>query len=139
MIDGDSLVLDGGMQVRLLGIDAPEIHDTNGRNRRNALRFGANPDAVKVVAGTAKETLQKWAEGKRVRIELDPENAKTNHLDEYERLLAYLYLEGEDLSLNAAMVKQGQAFVYRKFKHAQRTNFMRYERDAKLKRKGIWL
>lgn len=139
VIDGDSLVLDGGMQVRLLGIDAPEIHDDHGRNHRNALRFKANPDAVKTTAATAKETLRKWSEGKPVRIETDPENARSNHLDDYGRLLAYVFLEEDDLSLNARMVKEGQAFVYRKFKHARRTDFMRYERDAKRKHKGIWL
>lgn len=139
VIDGDSLVLDGGVQVRLLGIDAPEIKDNHGRNRRNALRFGANPDAVKITAITAKETLQKWAEGKQVLIQTDPENARTNHLDDYGRLLAYLFPEGEGVSLNARMVQEGQAFVYRKFKHAERSHFMRYEREAKLKRKGIWL
>lgn len=70
-VDGDTLVLEHGERVRLIGVDTPETrHPTKPVEYfgREALRF-----------------TKRMAEGKRVRLEFDQANAATRHQDRYQR------------------------------------------------------
>jgi micrococcal nuclease len=73
VIDGDTLVLDGGERVRLIGVDTPETVHPN----KPVERFGKE----------ASGFTRKMAEGKQVRLEYDAETA--GH-DRYGRTLAYV-------------------------------------------------
>jgi micrococcal nuclease len=92
VIDGDTLVLNGSVQVRLVGIDAPEM-EREGRY-------------AEFLAHKAKATLAELTRGKRLRLEYD-----RLRYDHYDRLLAYLFLP-DNTFVNAELVRQGLARVY---------------------------
>ncbi len=92
VIDGDTLILDGGARVRLLGIDAPEM-EREGR-------------PAEFLAHKAKAALAELTQGKRLRLEYDQ-----LRYDHYGRLLAYLFLP-DNTMVNAELVRQGLARVY---------------------------
>src|SRR5262245_31854521 len=81
VVEGDTLVLENGERVRLIGVDTPESVDP----RRPVEYFGKE----------AAEFTKKMVEGRRVRLEFDPANAHTGHKDNTRqgRTLAYVYLE----------------------------------------------
>jgi len=92
VVDGDTLILAGGVRVRLLGIDAPEM-ERDGR-------------AAEFLAHKAKAYLAQLTEGKEVRLEYGP-----LRYDHYGRLLAHIFLADNTL-VEAALLRQGLARVY---------------------------
>ena len=56
--------------------------------------------------------------------------------DRYGRLLATLILDGRDI--NAIQVYSGMAWVYRYKGLATEPEYLRYERDARTARRGLW-
>lgn len=118
-MDGDSLVLEGGLQVRLLGIDAPEM----GKD-------GRPPDFL---AYKSRQLLSELTLGKRVRCEYD-----RLRYDHYGRLLAYLFLLDGTL-VNAALVQQGLARVYFHAPNVRhREELLAAQREAIGARRGVW-
>ncbi|MEJ2112094.1 MAG: thermonuclease family protein, partial [Acidobacteriota bacterium] len=90
VIDGDTLELRGGERVRLIGINTPELDDSQQA----------------AFATEARGYLRGLAKGKKVRLEYDQDKE-----DMYDRTLAYLYLE-DGTFINAKIVKQGYSEVY---------------------------
>ncbi|MBG0790562.1 MAG: thermonuclease family protein [Desulfovibrionaceae bacterium] len=85
IIDGDSLLVEAGgrsMEVRLIGVDAPEFKQEYGRE--------------------AKEFSLRFCHGHRLRLELDRDK-----LDRYGRVLAYVHRDGK--MLNEELLKAGLA------------------------------
>src|SRR5215467_7364588 len=123
VVDGDTIVLENGEVVRLLGIDAPEIKH-----------------ATKTEAEMGKEAAgftRKLVEGKKVRLEFDPSSPNTSHKDSRKRTLAYVFL-ADGTFLNAELVKQGYAFIIPGFVHKYREQFERLEREARENKRGLW-
>lgn len=85
VIDGDTIVIEGGYRVRYIGIDTPETYP-------EAEAFGAE----------AWQANRELVEGKRVRLEKD-----VSETDKYGRLLRYVY--AGDIMVNAELVRQGLA------------------------------
>ena len=92
VVDGDTLVLAGGLKVRVLGIDAPEIE-----------RDGRPADFL---AHKAKAALTDLTLNRTVSLSYD-----RLRYDHYGRLLAYLFLPDQTL-VNAELVRRGLARVY---------------------------
>lgn len=121
VIDGDTIivVIDGKKEkVRLIGVDTPEIKSPYTKEEP----FG----------GEASAFTGKMTEKKMVRLEYGRQRR-----DRYGRLLAYVYLE-DGTFLNAELVKQGYAEVYRKYPFKYRDDFIRYEDGAKENKRGMW-
>jgi micrococcal nuclease len=96
VIDGDTIVVDiGGAHetLRLLGIDTPETVAPD----RPVECFG--PEA-------SRRTRAVLPEGTAVRLERDVEAR-----DRYDRLLAYVHREADDLFVNEHLVARGFASV----------------------------
>ena len=85
VIDGDTIVIEGGYRVRYIGIDTPEIHPV--------------PEPYGIEAWQANRIL---VEGKIVRLEID-----VSQTDRYGRLLRYVFVN--DTFVNAELVKRGLA------------------------------
>ncbi|MFC2025320.1 thermonuclease family protein [Chloroflexota bacterium] len=85
MIDGDTIIIEGGYRVRYIGIDAPEIH----------------PD-LEAFGTEAQQANRKLVKGKEVRLERD-----VSQTDKYGRLLRYVWVD--DVLVEAEMVRQGLA------------------------------
>jgi micrococcal nuclease len=92
VVDGDTLVLAGGLKVRVLGIDAPELE-----------RDGHPADFL---AHKAKAALTELTLNRSVSLSYD-----RLRYDHYGRLLAYLFLPDQTL-VNAELVRRGMARVY---------------------------
>lgn len=117
--DGDTILLDGGEQVRYLGINAPEIEHKAGKSE-----YMAHP---------ARNLNRKLVEGARVRLEYDGETR-----DQYGRLLAYVFLEGGDM-VNALLVQKGLAHVMFNNQNLRyRGLLLDHQRKAIKEKVGIW-
>lgn len=118
VIDGDTLELDGGERVRLLGVDTPEsVHP-----QRPVEHFGRE----------AGEFTRRLAEGRTVRLEFDQERT-----DRYGRTLAYVYLD-DNTFLNAEIIRRGYGFAYTRFPFRYLEEFRALEREARQQRRGLW-
>jgi endonuclease YncB( thermonuclease family) len=118
VIDGDTIELDGGEKVRLIGVDTPEtVHP-----EKPVERFGKE----------ASNFTHGLVAGKKVRLEYDWQRT-----DKYGRTLAYAYLE-DGMFVNAEIVKQGFGFAYVKYPFKYIEEFRGYEREARAAGRGLW-
>ena len=115
VIDGDTIVIEGGYRVRYIGIDTPEIHPET--------------EAFGIEAWQANRQL---VEDKLVRLERD-----ISETDKYGRLLRYVYVD--DTMVNAELVRQGlaEAKAYPPDIKYQ-DYFKELEAEAKSEGRGMW-
>lgn len=118
VIDGDTIELDQGEHIRLIGVDAPESLD-----RRKPVQCFSRESAA---------FLRKLLKKKRVRL-LYGDTRK----DRYGRTLAYVYLKN-GTHVNEMLVKKGYAFAYVRYPFPFQDDFVRLEREARTRRKGLW-
>ena len=123
VVDGDTLLLQSGERVRLIGVDTPEIKHP----KKPVEYFGKEASAF----------TRRVVEEKRVRLEFDQANAARGHKDRYGRTLAYVFLEDGTL-LNAEIIKQGYGHAYTQFPFSRMEEFRRLEREAREQRRGLW-
>lgn len=119
VVDGDTIILENGEKVRLIGIDTPET-----------VKPGTKPEYY---GKEASDFTKKKLEGKKVYLEKDVSDS-----DRYGRLLRYVYLE-EDVFFNLELVKEGYANVATyppDVKYAD--DFLEAERAARENGKGLW-
>ena len=116
VVDGDSLRPgDGGADIRLHGIDAPELAqscDHPGGKRYNCGR-------------QARDHLRKLIGGREI-------SCITMDVDRYDRSVATC--TAGDTDLNRQMVRDGWALAYRQHDHI----YSRDEDEAKAAKRGIW-
>ena len=109
--DGDTLTLlvagNQQVKVRLVGIDAPELAQPYGQK--------------------SKQALSDLAFGKEARVE-------SAGPDKYGRTLGTVYVGA--VNVNAALVSQGVAWVYRQYPHPPELE--RLEEFAKNNNAGLW-
>jgi endonuclease YncB( thermonuclease family) len=121
VVDGDTLLLENGTEVRLVGIQAPKL--PLGR-----AGFKSWP-----LAEEAKQALKALALGKRLTLYYG--GRKT---DRYGRALAHL-LRPDGLWLQGELLAAGMARVY-SFRDNRRLidEMLARERAARSRRRGIW-
>lgn len=118
VIDGDTIEIEGGEKVRLIGIDTPETVDP----RRPVGCFGAEASAQ----------TKALVEGKRVSFEGDITN-----LDKYGRQLRYVWIG--NLFVNEYLVRQGFAYSYPYPPDVKYQGlFDAAEVEAKAQNRGLW-
>jgi micrococcal nuclease len=112
VIDGDTIIIEGGYRVRYIGIDTPEKDQAYYEK--------------------AKQINRELVHNKTVRLERD-----TTDKDRYGRLLRYVYVE--DIFVNAEIVKRGYAYS---MTYPPDTKYQVYleamEQEARLTRRGMW-
>ena len=112
VVDGDTIIVEDGLHVRYIGIDAPEKNESFYLQSRKA-----NEELVK---------------GKGVRLEMD-----VSDKDSYGRLLRYVYVDG--VFVNAELVRGGLAYAKA---YPPDVKFQIYleavEREARQMRRGLW-
>jgi micrococcal nuclease len=123
VVDGDTLLLQSGERVRLIGVDTPETKHP----KKPVEYFGKEASAF----------TRRMVEGKRVRLEFDQANAVQGDKDRYGRTLAYVFLEDGTL-LNAEIIKQGYGHAYTQFPFSRMEEFRRLEREAREQGRGLW-
>jgi micrococcal nuclease len=113
VIDGDTFEIETGEKIRLIGINAPEISDI----------FGLE----------SKDYLKKLIEGKDVELKDDNISNKT---DRYNRLLKYVFLNGEDI--NNKLILNGYAIAYLKYKFEKSELYKNSQISATTNGLGMW-
>ena len=115
VIDGDTIVIQGGHDVRYIGIDTPEVYPTEEA-------FGIE----------AWETNRDLVAGKVVRLERD-----VSETDKYGRLLRYVYVD--DTMVNAELVRLGLAWSKAYPPDVKYQNYLdELEEEARLAGRRIW-
>lgn len=133
VVDGDTLLLDNGERVRLIGIDTPEVHQSD-KLFRDSQRSGEDIRTIQEMGKRSSEFTRELVEGKFVRLEFDVEKQ-----DKYNRLLAYVYLVDDGIFVNAEIIREGYASLLSippNIKYAD--EFQRLYQDARVQRKGLW-
>lgn len=121
VVDGDTIVLEGGERVRLIGVDTPETKDP----RKPVQCFGKEASAF------LASILPK---GTTVHLVGDVEQR-----DVYDRLLAYVYRLPDGMFVNAELVARGYAQVLTISPNVAHTDdFVRLARDAREGGRGLW-
>ena len=121
VVDGDTLFLDDGVQVRLVGIQAPKLP----LGRRN---FKAWP-----LADEAKRVLQELTLGRQVSLSYGG-----RRLDRYGRALAHLHRD-DGLWVQEKLLRLGLARVYSfRDNRAMVPEMLAAERAARDSQIGIW-
>lgn len=132
VVDGDTLVLENNERVRLIGIDTPEMHESNKLNR-DAQRSGQDVESIKQLGRRSYDFTKKFVEGKRVKLEFDVEK-----YDKYKRILAYVYLP-DGRFLNALIVEEGYASLMTYPPNVKYADlFRKLYRQARENNKGLW-
>lgn len=124
VVDGDTLVLDDGREVRLKGIQAPKL--PLGRSG-----FEAWP-----LADEAKARLEALADGRPAQLRYGGARG-----DRHGRVLAHVFVRqaGQDVWLQQGMLDEGLARVYTfKDNRACVTELLIAERGARAAGRGIW-
>lgn len=117
-VDGDTIKLDNGETVRLIGVDTPEsVHPLK---------------PVEYFAKEASDFTRSLVVGRYVTLEYDQ-----TLRDRYGRLLAYVYLD-DGTFVNAEIIKQGYGFAYTKYPFKHIDEFRVYEREAREAKRGLW-
>ena len=120
--DGDTLTLDNGVVVRLVGIQAPKLP----LGRRG---FKAWP-----LADEARKALQDMTQGRTVQMGFG--GART---DRHRRTLAHLYRQPDGLWVQGEMLRLGLARVYTfSDNRALASEMLALEQEARAARRGIW-
>lgn len=122
IIDGDTLVLDDGRKVRLVGIQAPKLPLGRAGFRKWPL------------ADEAKAALSALAHGRRLRVLFGGAR-----MDRHGRVLAHLARADEGLWIQGAMLRRGMARVY-SFPDNRKAiaPMLALERLARAEKRGIW-
>lgn len=118
VVDGDTLVLEGGQRLRYIGIDTPEtVHP-----HKDVECFGLE----------ASEYNKQLVEGKLVYLESDIQDT-----DRYGRLLRYVWIDEE--MVNEILVREGYAFASSfppNVKYQEKFNLL--QKEARELEIGLW-
>lgn len=119
VLDGDSVLLVDGRQVRLIGINTPD--------------FGKQGKSAQPLAAEARARTALLAEGRTINLVFDGERT-----DRHGRLLAYVILEDER-DLQELLLAEGLAwYVAVPPNIARLARYRAVERTAREARRGIW-
>lgn len=118
IVDGDTLVLEGGSRIRLVQIDAPELREGEC-----------------YAAASAGELAGLVRPGSRVALEADP---RLDGIDRYGRLLRYVH--SADTNVNVEFVRRGAAtaFFFRGERGRYAGRLLVATEEARTERHGLW-
>lgn len=125
VIDGDTVILSSGKQVRMVGTQAPKL----ALNRKNFVDWP--------LADTAKTALENIALGQQVQLKYGGLK-----IDRHRRILAHLFIkndDGQDIWLQEYMLQQGLTRTY-SFKDNRScvAELLIAEKSARTAQKNIW-
>lgn len=120
VVDGDTILLDSGKKIRMLGIDSPEsVHPFR---------------PVECYGKESSNYLKKIIEGQDVELEYDTHG----RYDRFGRTLAYVYRKSDKVLLNLKLVRLGYAKAYLRFPFSKKDDFVSAEKYAIEHKLGLW-
>lgn len=125
IVDGDTVILSSGKQVRMVGTQSPKL----ALNRKNFIDWP--------LADTAKTALENIALGQKVELKYGGLK-----IDRHHRILAHLFIkddDGQQIWLQQYMLQQGLARTY-SFKDNRSCilELLAAETSARTANKNIW-
>ena len=151
--DGDTIQISYGPRVRLIGIDAPELHK-NDKLYRDAEFHHQDPKKILKMGKKSFDVFKKMVGKGPVRMEYEEDRK-----DKYRRTLAYVFVrmkedrfakimkvsfpKGEkpverEYMVNREMIRYGWAETFRAFDFRYKEEFLNLERQAKEDKRGLW-
>jgi micrococcal nuclease len=136
VVDGDTIrvqVKNGPEgRVRLIGIDAPEVHDSE-KLARDVRQSGRSREEIIVLGRRAWDFTKRHLAGKEVGLQYDVQTR-----DQYGRVLAYVWLPDGTL-FNMLMLKDGYAQILTVPPNVRYARlFLVCQREARQARRGLW-
>jgi len=123
--DGDTLQLEDGRKIRLLGIDTPEIFSKRRSIAKETKRRGER----------AKSALQQLLNSSNQQIGL---SFGAQRFDRYQRTLAHLFLP-DGTNLQAQLISQGYAIAFTTPPNDRMSDCYQQQEAIAIKQKlGIW-
>lgn len=119
VVDGDTLLMQGGTRVRLIGVDTPETKKEN--------------HPVEPWGPEATAFAEQFVAGGDVRLTYDGQRR-----DQYGRTLAYVWVD--DRLLNEELIRAGlgRATLQYPFSGEMKQRFREAQEHARRQRLGIW-
>ena len=133
VLDGDTVRLDNGKTVRLLGVDTPESSE-NRKLREDVYKTGntvRESDLIEL-GKLATVFAKSLAEGRRCWLEHEKQPT-----DNYGRLLAYIHLEDGRI-LNEELLAQGYAKAYLNQPFRYKKRYILLQIQASAGGRGLW-
>lgn len=118
VLNGDTLLLENGSLIKLIGVYTPECNDPEERVRRGGT--------------AAADFTQNMVEGKKIRIEY---HHRHNNTDGKARASVYLM---DGTYLNAEIIRQGYGHADSECASGDAKAFQEYERQARDLKRGLW-
>lgn len=131
--DGDTLRLDNGATVRLVGVDTPESSN-NRKLREDMYKMDIQVrenDLVKLGLAASAFTAQLCL-GKRCWLEYEGDPT-----DQYGRTLAYVHLEDGRI-VNEEILSAGFGKAYLSYPFKYRKRYVLLQSGASLDKRGLW-
>ncbi|MCD8351462.1 MAG: thermonuclease family protein [Planctomycetaceae bacterium] len=131
--DGDSMRLDNGTSIRLLGVDAPESSN-NRKLREDIYKMGLpvrESDMGKLGLLPGKSTADLCL-GKGCWLEYEK-----SETDDYGRTIAYVHLEDGRI-VNEEVLAAGYGKVYLSYPFKYRKRYVLIQASASLDKRGLW-
>lgn len=118
VLNGNTLLLENGIVVKLIGVDLAEENYSDERRRSCGV--------------LSADFTQSMVEGKKVRIRYHPQQDNTDG-----RALASVYLL-DGTFLNAEIIKQGYGHADPACASGDVETLQEYERQARENKRGLW-
>ena len=132
VVDGDTIKLNTGETVRLIGIDTPEIRN-DAKFQRDLKERHLSKAAELAMGKRACKFTKKLIEGKQVHLKFDK-----SKYDDYHRALAYVFLSSGTF-VNAEIIKDGYAYPYPVKPDLQYAPLFRHlYQEAQNHHRGLW-
>lgn len=119
VVDGDTVVLEDGTRVRVVGIDTPETVDPR--------------KAVQCFGKEASNRMKEIVAGKNI---IFTKSVIGDSIDKYGRRLYYLSLDNVDIG--AKMIEDGYAYAYTSYPHDRTDAYKLLQQKAKVAKRGLW-
>jgi micrococcal nuclease len=117
VIDGDTMILESGERIQLIGVNIPETKP------------------LTKTGNEAAEFTKRLVEGKLVQVEVDH---LANTWDRWSPTLTYVFLE-DGTFLNAEIIRQGYGLAVSAIPPLKYDyEFQKLEREARKQRRGLW-
>lgn len=130
--DGDTIRLEGGERVRLLGVDTPEVHHPE----RGEEPFGREAMGLAIALVSGRTVELRYHAGDSI------DGAQR---DKYGRVLAYVWFDRidglgrrEPTCLNLELLRAGLARATRAWAHPLYDEYVRAEQAARARGEGLW-
>ncbi len=158
VVDGDTIELSNGEKIRLIGVDAYEIYNTEKVNFESR-NYNIPSEETIQMGIKARDFLKDLVQGKEIELEYDIINAPESHKDKYGRTLAYVNVfcknppeilkqfsslsgakkwKKKTVNVNAVLIQCGMARANTFYHYKNKDEFIGFEKNAKDLKLEIW-